>query len=750
MNYNFEKLSLDYHFYPDPGKISVIPKKNILNQKDLSIAYSPGVSYACIEIYKKGNNESFKYTSRNNLVGVITNGTAVLGLGNIGPTASKPVMEGKVCLFKKFSNIDAFDIEIAELNKDKLIDIIISLEPTLGGVNLEDIKSPECFYIEKKLKENMNIPIFHDDQHGTAIVASAAILNGIKLVKKNISKVRLVCSGAGAAAISCLNLLVKIGLNKKNIFVLDSRGLISVKRKYYINEYKRKYSQDTDLVKLEDIIVNSDIFLGCSKSGILSKNMVKSMSVNPLILALANPDPEINPEDAKKSRTDCIIATGRSDYPNQVNNVLCFPFIFRGAIDSYSKCINEEMKIACVKSIASLVFESIEKYKFYNISYDTNLNFGKNYIIPKPFDPRLIIKISPSVAKASCISNVSNYPIKNIKKYRYKLTKSMKYFYNIRNIISKNIVKKNKKIIFSNGENENVLIAIKYIVDEKIAYPIIIGKKKKIREKSEIINLNLFKKDNLNIIDIKREKNFSREYINKTIMNKDMFNNIDLFKDKNKKNILVGLLFLVNKKSDFMICNVNYNYKKYLNYLMKIINYNNRFEIQAKMSIITLNEKELFVSKNFSNRKTTTSKLSDITILSAKKMIKFGVIPKIYLLYKNRSSNLLINCYKKISKIKCLIQMNAPYFKIDNKLNFNFNTKTNICDFNKYKKFSLKYNLLISLDNSNFFNTANLENKNNNSIGPIFLGNFLPMYLLESNNHNHIINMTILSILGIE
>ena len=406
MNQILEKLALDYHAFPTPGKISVTPTKPLANQDDLSLAYSPGVAAACMAIHAEGDEAAAKYTSRSNLVAVVTNGTAVLGLGNIGPLAAKPVMEGKGCLFKKFAGIDVFDIELAETDPDKLVEIIAALEPTLGGVNLEDIKAPECFYIERKLRERMGIPVFHDDQHGTAIISSAAILNGLKVVGKNIGEVKLVVSGAGAAAIACLDLLVHLGISRNNVYVCDSRGVLWEGRDANMEPNKARYAQQTSLRTLADCMAGADVFLGCSAADVVSAEMVKSMADRPLILALANPDPEIRPEIARAARPDCIIATGRSDYPNQVNNVLCFPFIFRGALDAGATRITEEMKLACVKAIAELA-QAEQSAEVAQAYAGQELSFGPDYIIPKPFDLRLRERVPAAVSKAARDSGVA-------------------------------------------------------------------------------------------------------------------------------------------------------------------------------------------------------------------------------------------------------------------------------------------------------------------------------------------------------
>ena len=400
MDETLTKLALDYHAYPTPGKISVVPTKTLANQDDLSLAYSPGVASACMAIHAEGEEAAAKYTSRANLVAVVTNGTAVLGLGNIGALAGKPVMEGKGVLFQKFAGIDVFDIEVDETDPDKLVDIIASLEPTFGGINLEDIKAPECFVVERKLRERMSIPVFHDDQHGTAIISSSAVLNGLKVVNKNIADIKLVCSGAGAAAIACLDLLVHLGVKRENIYVVDSRGVIWDGRDENMEVNKKRYAQKTDARTLADVVNGADVFLGCSTAGVLTADMVKTMADKPLILVLANPEPEIRPEVAKAARPDCIIATGRSDYPNQVNNVLCFPFIFRGALDAGASRITEEMKLACVKAIAELA-QAEQNDEVARAYAGQEPSFGPDYLIPKPFDPRLIVRIAPAVAKAA-------------------------------------------------------------------------------------------------------------------------------------------------------------------------------------------------------------------------------------------------------------------------------------------------------------------------------------------------------------
>lgn len=490
MDEQLKQSALDFHQYPVPGKIQVSPTKPLATQRDLALAYSPGVAAPCLEI-AADPLAAYKYTARGNLVAVISNGTAVLGLGNIGALAGKPVMEGKGVLFKKFSGIDVFDIEVDELNPDKLIDIIAALEPTFGGINLEDIKAPECFYIEQKLRERMKIPVFHDDQHGTAIITTAAVLNGLRVVKKNISDVRLVVSGAGAASIACLNLLVALGLRQQNITVCDSKGVIYKGRDANMEQTKAAYAiEDNGQRTLGDAIPDADIFLGCSGPGVLTQDMVKTMAKDPLIMALANPEPEILPPLAKAVRPDAIICTGRSDYPNQVNNVLCFPFIFRGALDVGATTINEEMKLACVHAIADLALA--EQSDVVASAYgDQDLSFGPEYIIPKPFEPRLIVKIAPAVAKAAMDSGVATRPIEDFDAYVEKLSE----FVYKTNLFMKPIFsqakKEMKRVVMAEGEEERVLHATQELVSQGLAYPILVGRPSVIEMRLKKLGLQL-------------------------------------------------------------------------------------------------------------------------------------------------------------------------------------------------------------------------------------------------------------------
>jgi len=472
---DIREASLEYHRQLPPGKISLLPTKQLTNQRDLALAYTPGVAAACDEIVRDPA-EARNLTARGNLIGVVTNGTAVLGLGAIGPLASKPVMEGKAVLFKKFAGIDCFDIEVDERDPEKLVDIICALEPTFGGINLEDIKAPECFYVERKCRERMKIPVFHDDQHGTAIIVGAAVVNGLRVVGKDVAAVKLVCSGAGAAALACLDLLVSLGIKQANIWVADIAGVVWQGRKEEMDENKARYAQKTDARKLGDIIAGADIFLGLSAARVLKPELLKQMAKQPLILALANPEPEIMPDLAKAARPDAVIATGRSDFPNQVNNVLCFPFIFRGALDVGATTINEAMKLAAVRAIADLAMAEQSDIVAAAYGDDQELKFGPEYLIPKPFDPRLILMIAPAVAKAAMESGVATRPIPDFDAYHARLLQHVYHSGLLMKPIFQAAKKSPKRIVYAEGEEERVLRAVQVVVDEGLAKPILVGR----------------------------------------------------------------------------------------------------------------------------------------------------------------------------------------------------------------------------------------------------------------------------------
>src|SRR6059058_4671056 len=503
--------ALQYHEFPTPGKISIAPTKTLANQRDLSLAYSPGVAYACTAIHEDPRLAA-RYTARANLVAVITNGTAVLGLGNIGALAGKPVMEGKGCLFKKFAGIDVFDIEINESEPDKFVEIVASLEPTFGGINLEDIKAPECFYIERALRERMTIPVFHDDQHGTAIIAAAAVLNGLELVGKNISNVKIACSGAGAAAIACLDQLVSLGVRMENILVTDAKGVVFEGRPEGMDPIKARYARPTSARTLGDIVEGADVFLGLSAGGVLKPEMVKRMARDPLILALANPTPEIAPEEAKAVRPDAIIATGRSDYPNQVNNVLCFPFLFRGALDVGATTINEAMKSAAVRAIASLAHAEVSDVVATAYG-DQRLQFGPDYLIPTPFDPRLIERIAPAVAKAAMESGVASRPLADLEAYRQTMARFMYQSGASMEPVFAAAKIAHKQVAFAEGEDDRVLRAAQVIIDEGLATPVLVGRAEVIAVRIQSLGLRLKPGDNCDIVNFESDARYDEAWL---------------------------------------------------------------------------------------------------------------------------------------------------------------------------------------------------------------------------------------------
>ncbi|TAM02631.1 MAG: NADP-dependent malic enzyme, partial [Pusillimonas sp.] len=665
---DISKLALDYHAYPVPGKISVTPTKTLANQDDLSLAYSPGVAAASMAIYDEGDDAASKYTSRSNLVGVVTNGTAVLGLGNIGPLAAKPVMEGKACLFKKFAGIDVFDIELAEHDPDKLVDIIAALEPTLGGINLEDIKAPECFYIEKKLRERMKIPVFHDDQHGTAIISSAAILNGLKVLGKDISKVKLVCSGAGAAAIACLNLLVHLGLQRSNVYVVDSRGVIWEGRDAKMEPTKAAYAQKTSARTLADVCRDADVFLGCSAPGVLTPEILKTMAPHPFILALANPEPEIRPEVAKAARPDCIIATGRSDYPNQVNNVLCFPFIFRGALDVGATVINEEMKLACVKAIAELA-QAEQNDEVANAYSGEELSFGPEYIIPKPFDPRLIIKIAPAVAEAAMASGVAKRPIADMEAYRQRLMSIVYHTGQLMRPLFMQAKNAPKRVIYADGEDERVLRAAQTVFDEKIALPILIGRPSVIQMRLEKFGLRLAIGESIEVVNPEDDSRFNETWNGYYKLQGRNGVTPEIAKAMVRKhNSLIGVMLLQRGDADAMICGVASRFDNQLKYVQEVIGLKPNVKTYAAMNVLMLPDQTLFICDTHVNENPSAEEIADMTIQAAAEVRRFGVVPKVALISHSNFGSRPTESSRKMAKARALISELAPQLEVDGEM----------------------------------------------------------------------------------
>ncbi|NLY63455.1 MAG: NADP-dependent malic enzyme [Alcaligenaceae bacterium] len=751
MNHDFNKLALDYHAYPTPGKISVTPTKPLANQDDLSLAYSPGVAAACMAIFNEGDEAAAKYTSRSNLVGVITNGTAVLGLGNIGPLASKPVMEGKGCLFKKFAGVDVFDIELAENDPDKLVDIIAALEPTLGGVNLEDIKAPECFYIEKKLRERMRIPVFHDDQHGTAIISSAAILNGLKIVNKNIADVKLVCSGAGAAAIACLDLLVKVGISQHNIYVCDSRGVIWQGRDESMEENKARYAQQTDARTLADVIKDADVFLGCSTAGVLTKDMVKSMASTPLILALANPDPEIRPEDAKEVRPDCIIATGRSDYPNQVNNVLCFPFIFRGALDVGATRITEEMKLACVHAIAELA-QAEQNDEVASVYLGQDLTFGPEYIIPKPFDPRLIVQIAPAIAQAAMDSGVATRPIEDMESYRSQLMNFIYHSGQLMRPLYQQAKSDPKRVVYADGEDERVLRAVQTVVDEKLALPILVGRPSVINMRIAKLGLRLVNGKNIEIVNPEDDDRFNETWqaYYKLKARDGVTPNIAKAMVR-KHNTLISVLLMERGDADAMLCGVSSKYDNQLKYVSEVIGLKPGVNTFAAMNVLMLPDETLFICDTHVNENPTAEQIADLTIQAAEEMIRFGVVPKIALLSHSNFGNRPSESSRKMAHAREIIAERAPQLEVDGEMHADSALSEKI-RMEAFPDSPLKgrANLLImpNLDTGNItYNILKMTGSNGVTMGPILLGAAKPVHILTtSSTSRRIVNMTTLAV----
>lgn len=628
---NLRDAALRYHLFPTPGKISIVPTKPLTTQIDLALAYSPGVAVPCEEI-EKDPLKALDYTSRGNLVAVISNGTAVLGLGAIGALASKPVMEGKCCLFKKFAGVDSIDLEVDELDIDKFVDIVAPLEPSFGGINLEDIKAPECFEIERKLKERMNIPVFHDDQHGTAIIVSAAFTNWLKLTGRDIKKTKLVASGAGAASIACLRLLVTAGFPKENILVADRNGVVYKGRNEGMDPYKEEFANDSKLRTLEEALEGAHVFLGLSGPGVLNKELVAKMSKAPLIMALANPIPEIMPEEARKGQPEAVICTGRSDYPNQVNNVLCFPFIFRGALDVGATTINEEMKLACVEAIAALARKeaTAEVATLYS---DEQLEFGEEYLIPKPFDPRLIVDVSMAAAQAAMDTGVATRPIKDMKAYKEKLTQ---FFYKsdlLMKPVFDKAISNPKRIVYCEGEEEKVLRAIQVVVDEGLAIPIVLGRHDVVKSRIERLGLRMEIDTDFELVDPQgdhRYKDFWQTY--HKIMERSGVTPANAKAIVRTNTTVIGSLFVHKGLADGMITGTVGKYQKHLKHVIDIIGLNPDVENAAAMTAIMHDSGTLFMSDTHINKNPTREQIVETTMLGADLIRHFGITPKVAML----------------------------------------------------------------------------------------------------------------------
>jgi len=745
------KLALDYHAHPRPGKIAVLPTKPLAHRDDLSLAYSPGVAVASMAIHEGGDDAAAMYTSRANLVGVVTNGSAVLGLGNIGPLAAKPVMEGKGCLFKKFADIDVFDIELNETDPDRLIDIIAALEPTLGGINLEDIKAPECFHIETELKKRLNIPVFHDDQHGTAIISAAAIINGLKIVKKSLPDVRLVCSGAGAAAIACLDLLVALGMPREHITILDSRGVIWQGREDNLEPNKARFARETSLRTLEEACRDADIFLGVSQAGVLTADMVRSMADSPLILALANPEPEIRPEVAREVRPDCIIATGRSDYPNQVNNVLCFPFIFRGALDVGATTINEEMKVACVHAIAELA-QAEQHDEVIDAYAGEELSFGPDYIIPTPFDPRLMVKIAPAVARAAMESGVARRPITDMEGYRQNLVSMVYHSGQLMRPLFQQAQNAPMRVIYADGEDERVLQAVQTVVDEKIAHPILIGRPAVIDMRIQRFGLRLQPGQDFDVVDPEQDERFNETW--SAYHEKRARYGVTPERAKamiRKHNTLIGVMLVQRGDADAMLCGVATEFEEQLRHVRDIIGLKPNASTYAAMNALMLPTQTLFVCDTHVNEDPSAEEIADMTIQAAAEVRRFGVVPKVALLSHSNFGSRQTASSRKMAQARDILLERAPELEVDGEMHAD-SALSEVIRTTAFPDSTLKgpANLLITpnLDAGNItYNVLKMTGSNGVAMGPVLLGAARPVHILtNSATVRRIVNMTALAV----
>ena len=741
--------ALEYHRAPTRGKISITPTKPLSNQRDLSLAYSPGVAYACLEIHRDPSLAA-EFTSRGNLVGVITNGSAVLGLGDIGPLAGKPVMEGKGCLFKKFAGIDVFDIELAEKDPDKLVEVIAALEPTLGGINLEDIKAPECFYIERKLRERLQIPVFHDDQHGTAIISAAALLNGLELVDKKIDEVRITVSGAGAAAIACLDLMVALGVDANNILVCDSKGVIHEGREGKLDESKAPYVRKTDARTLADAMRGADVFLGCSAPGVVDAAMVESMARQPIILALANPEPEIRPEVAKAVRPDCIIATGRSDYPNQVNNVLCFPYIFRGALDSGATTINEEMKLACVTEIAALAKAEISD-EVAAAYAGQELVFGPDYIIPKPFDSRLILRIAPAVAEAAARSGVARRPVADLASYRESLQRYITHTGIFMRPVFDTARAITKRVVYAEGEDSRVLRAVQTVVDEGLARPILIGRPGVIAMRIQKDGLRLVPGTDFELVDPEDDPRF-KEYWSDyhALMGRDGVTPEMAKAALRRSTTTIAAMMVRRGDADAMLCGLVGRFEAHLEHVTNILGLSEDSSVLATMNAVMLPEQSLFITDTFVNENPSAEQLAEIARLAVDELRRFGIPPKVAFLSHSMFGSSNRASARKMRAARDIFSKANPDIPCDGEMHGDAALSEDLREtFLPDSTLSGNANLLVmpNLDAANIlFNVLKITGGKGITVGPILLGARAAVHVLTPQSTvRRIVNMTALA-----
>jgi malate dehydrogenase (oxaloacetate-decarboxylating)(NADP+) len=752
MDEQLRKAALEYHRVPAPGKISVTATKGLINQRDLAMAYTPGVAAVC-EAIAADPAEARNFTARGNLVAVITNGTAVLGLGAIGPLASKPVMEGKAVLFKKFAGIDVFDIEINERDPDKLVDIIASLEPTFGGINLEDIKAPECFIVERKLRERCNIPVFHDDQHGTAIIVGAAILNGLKVVGKDIKDVRLVVSGAGAAALACLGLLVKMGMPKDHITVTDIKGVVYTGRKEEMDPDKEQYAIDTKARTLSEVIDGADVFLGVSAGKVLKPEMVRKMADRPLILALANPEPEILPELAKQAKPDVVMATGRSDYPNQVNNVLCFPFVFRGALDVGATTINTEMELAAVTAIAELA--QAEQSDIVALAYgEQDLVFGPEYLIPRPFDPRLIAKIAPAVAQAAMDSGVATRPITDFDAYRERLNQFVYHSGLIMKPVFTAAKLAPKRIVYAEGEEERVLRAAQQVVDEGIARPTLIGRPDVVEVRIERLGLRLKRDKDFDLVDPGHDPRY-REYwteYHRLADRRGVTPEIAKL-DMRRLPTLIGAMLIHMGAADAMLCGILGRYTSHLRYIDNVIGKRVGVKNYAAMNMLMLPRRTVFICDTYVNFDPTAEQVAEMAILAAEEISRFGLTPKVALLSHSGFGAADTPTSRKMRAALALVENAAPGIEIDGEMQGDAALSEEIRrQVSPHSRLRGDANLLVmpTLDAANIaFNLLKTAAGDGITVGPILLGSARSVHILTASaTVRRIVNMTALTVVG--
>jgi malate dehydrogenase (oxaloacetate-decarboxylating)(NADP+) len=745
------RAALEYHEFPTPGKVAIAATKQLVNQRDLALAYSPGVAAACEEIVKDPAN-AYRYTSKGNLVAVISNGTAVLGLGDIGPLASKPVMEGKGVLFKKFAGIDVFDLEVNEKNLDKLVDIIAALEPTFGGVNLEDIKAPDCFYVERKLRERMKIPVFHDDQHGTAIVVGAALINGLKVSGKDLQQIKLVTSGAGAAALACLNLLVKLGVPRKNIWVTDLAGVVWKGRTELMDPDKAEFAQDTPLRTLAEVIEGADVFLGLSAAGVLKPAMVACMAARPLIFALANPTPEIMPEEVRSVREDAIMATGRTDYPNQVNNVLCFPYIFRGALDSGATTITDEMEVAAVHAIAELA--QAEQSEVVAAAYaGANLSFGPEYLIPKPFDPRLMMKIAPAVAKAAADSGVALRPVRDFDAYREKL---QSFVYASGTIMKPifTLAKRaaHKRVAYAEGEEERVLRAVQVVVDENLARPTLIGRPAVIAQRVEKFGLRLVQGRDYEVVNTEDDHRYRDYWQTYHQMMERRGVTEQLAKIEMRRRLtLIGAMLLHKGEVDGMICGTWGTTAWHLGFVDQVIGKRAGVKTFACMNGLLLPGRQVFLVDTHVNADPSAAQLAEITVMAAEELKRFGIEPKAALLSHSNFGSSELPSAVKMREALALVREQAPWLTVDGEMHGD--TALDAAYRQQLMPRSTltgEANLLIlpNIDAANIsYNLLKTAAGGGIAIGPVLLGAAKPVHILTASaTVRRVVNMTALTV----